>query len=75
MDAGVEDDMTNRSKIDLAAMIQQKLDELSDAQEDAARSTLQGSLNCLHIMMRLYEYPGSDIFWAPVDLKAIPRYK
>lgn len=75
MDAGLEDDMTNRSKIDLAAMIQQKVDELSGAHDEATQSTLQGSLNCLHIMMRLYEYPGSDIFWAPVDLKAIPRYK
>ena len=67
--------MTNRSRIDLAAMIEQKESELLDAGDDVTRTTLQGSLNCLQIMMRLYEYPGSDIFWAPVDLKAIPRYK
>ncbi len=67
--------MTNRSRIDLAAMIEQKESELLDARDDVTRTTLQGSLNCLQVMMRLYEYPGSDIFWAPVDLKAIPRYK
>ena len=67
--------MTNRSKIDLAAMIQQKEKELLDARDEASRATIRGSVNCLHVMMRLYEYPGSDIFWAPVDLKAVPRYK